>query len=384
MTDSSKFFDIEPETKETLRRDFLSHMEWLRKQTVYENTLYRKWKFLQSYQRHVNKAEIVQANIWTPQDIFDREKTVSEIEELQPFLEYVETEEQYDVWKTLKIYLSSFPPTLPPGRNLHFVLKDKNTNRYLGVATISSDMFSLGVRDKWIGWTKEDKVAGRLQCSPGAQMVIATQPFGFNFLGGKLVAGMLCTQQVRTLWKKTTGNPLVGLTTTSLYGASSQYNSIPYWKTLGETSGRILLTPDDEVYEKLHAWVKKEYPEEYTKVTRTLTGGKNKIVNLIFKKLEISPVKFQHGHKRGVHYAALYSNTREFLRREIDENQLQLKPKLANDVEGIINWWKPRAIRRYQKLVQENRVKPNVMFYIDLMDKSWEETKEKYIDEVGR
>ena len=43
-----------------------------------------------------------------------------------------------------------------------------------------------------------------------------------------------------------------------------------------------------------------------------------------------------------------------------------------------------KAIRRYEKLHSENRLKPEQLFYSDIMDMSWEETKEKYLGEVGR
>ena len=50
---------------------------------------------------------------------------------------------------------------------------------------------------------------------------------------------------VRDAWKELYGQTLVGLSTTSLYGIHSMYNSIPLWKTLGSSSGKIALKPDD-------------------------------------------------------------------------------------------------------------------------------------------
>ena len=49
-----------------------------------------------------------------------------------------------------------------------------------------------------------------------------------------------------------------------------------------------------------------------------------------------------------------------------------------------MNWWKPKAIRRYEKLHKENRLKPEQLFYSDIIGMSWEETKEKYLGDIGR
>ena len=46
--------------------------------------------------------------------------------------------------------------------------------------------------------------------------------------------------------------------------------------------------------------------------------------------------------------------------------------------------WKPKAIRRYTKLFDEGRLKPEKLFYGDIVGKTWEETKEQYLKEVGR
>ena len=61
-----------------------------------------------------------------------------------------------------------------------------------------------------------------------------------------------------------------------------------------------------------------------------------------------------------------------------------MKKKYKDDVDYINNWWKPKAIRRYTKLFDENRLKPEKLFYADVVGKSWNQTKAKYLKEVGR
>ena len=78
----SRFFDIEPTTVDTLREQLRDNMEMLKKQDVYEHTLYKKWKEVQDFQRFRNRSEVVKAKIWTPTDLQDLLGTVKEIEAL--------------------------------------------------------------------------------------------------------------------------------------------------------------------------------------------------------------------------------------------------------------------------------------------------------------
>lgn len=411
---SSEFFDLPPITKEVVGGRLRANMDMLKQQNVYEHTLYKKWKYLRDFREHPNLSEVVKANIWTPSDIHDQQRTMEEINNLKPSLHYVNTRQLYKTWFTLKLFLSSFPPTMPPGRVLNFILEDENTGHYLGVVTVASDVINLGARDRWIGWTTENKLDdGKLQCSPSAHMIISTQPFGYNFLGGKLIASLLTMNHVRDLWKEVTGKPMVGLTTTSLYGASSQYNGIPYWKTLGESVGKVLLLPDDEFYKECLPWIKEQL--KHMKVAKKLhinkekqvnslssewftpspvamvddkggpvTNAKQKMLKMILNEMGIKAVDYMHGFRRGVFYAPLYINSREFLRSEINESQLVLSPRLADDIDGVVEWWRKKAIKRYTKLSQDGRIKPEIMYYDDLKDLTWLEAKRKYLMEVGR
>jgi hypothetical protein len=250
----------------------------------------------------------------------------------------------------------------------------------------------LGVRDTLIGWTKDNKFKdGKLNYTSIATTICCVQPLGFNFLGGKLVASMVTSSVVREAWKKLYNQTLVGLSTTSLYGVHSMYNSIPHWKTLGSSKGRIALKPDDSAYEIWHDWLKDNREEEYKKQTTQKpgvagppTGVKQKIIKMIFKELGIKLKDYEHGFKRGIYFADIYENGKEFLRNEIDEKELVMKNKYAEDVDYINRWWKPKAIRRYVKLLDEDRIKPEKLFYDGILNISWEEAKEKYLGEVGR
>ena len=105
---------------------------------------------------------------------------------------------------------------------------------------------------------------------------------------------------------------------------------------------------------------------------------------MIFKAVGVKPSTYMHGFKRGIYYADMYENGKEFLRGEIKEQDLIMKQKYVEDSDYIMRWWKKKAIKRYAKLHADNRLKPEKLFYGDIVGKTWEETKEMYLSEVGR
>ena len=393
----NNFVDIEDEFNfETEKQNLINNLDMLKSMPVQEQTLYKKWlefnkdestrqKFIKNYP----KAEILYNNIWKPTNILDKELTIKEIENLEPIVELAKTPE---TWTLLRTLISTMEFSANPGRNIRFFARDKVTGKYLGVISVGSDVTSIKVRDDYIGWTKDNKFKdGKLKHTSIGTTICCAQPLGFNFLGGKLVAAMVTSSVVRDAWKKLYGQTLVGLSTTSLYGIHSMYNSIPLWKTLGSSSGKIALKPDDSTYEVWHEWLKENETEEYLRQTTQKegvagppTGVKQKVINMIFRAVGAKPSTYMHGFKRGIFYADIYENGKEFLRGEIEEKDLKMKQKYSEDSDYIMKWWKPKAIKRYTKLFDEGRLKPEKLFYGDIVGKTWEETKEIYLSEVGR
>jgi hypothetical protein len=392
-TKFAEFFDIEVPTIDEAKKRFVDNMDMLQGMPVEQQTLYKKWKEVKAnYRNKVDPSRVTKAKIWTPTDIMDKKQTIREIEEMQPRIIPVKHGSAEDIdWLMLRIFTSTFQFDQNPGRFVKFLVKDETTNKYLGVVSISSDVISISCRDEWIGWPKDVKLGGKLNNSAIGSCIVPTQPFGYNFLGGKLVASMLTTQAVADVWERLYDDVLVGLTTTSLYGGHSMYQRIPFWRELGKSKGMISIKPDDDVYEEWHHWIKENMAQDYqarilSKDTSNgpVTGIKQQILNLIFKAVGVSQSKYKHGFERGVYYAARYENTREFLRGEITKEQLIRSKKLEKDVDSILEWWKPKALARYERLHEEGRLNPNTLFYNKLTDMNWEEAQNAYLKDVGR
>jgi hypothetical protein len=404
------FWDTEPAKPEFIFEDekikLIKNMNYLMTMSVEEQTLYKKWVELQEESMIRDKSQIASLYDaqWKPTDIYNKELTIKEIEELEPYVEIVDDDANASTkWTYLRKMIHTMSWTANPGRNVKIFIKDRKSGKLLGLVSLASDVTAMGVRDNYIGWTKEDKFQkGKLNYTTIASTIVCTQPLGYNFLGGKLTAMMTTVPEVREYWKRKYGQTLIAVGTTSLYGIHSQYNGIPHFKTLGESAGKIAIKPDDEFYDPWHQWLKENRADWYqTAITNErirnganmgtgegasgpVSGIKQKILTQIFKECGIKVSDYHHGFKRGVYFAQMYENGNEFLRSEIEESELVMKKKFSDGVDYINNWWKRQAIKRYTTLHTEGRLKPEDLFYIDGIGMSWEDFKQQRLSEVGR
>jgi len=401
------FWDTEPQKPvfdfELEKAKLKENMDYLMTMSVQEQTLYKKWVELQEPTMIQAKSQIASYYDlqWKPTDINNKELTIKEIESLDPYVEIVDDPKESTKWAAVRRMIHTMDFTANPGRNVKINVKDRVSEKLLGQISLASDVTAMGVRDNFIGWTKDNKfVDGKLNNTTIASTIVCTQPLGYNFLGGKLIAMMTTTPEVRAYWKSKYDNVLIAVGTTSLYGIHSQYNGIPLFKTLGESAGKISLKPDDKFYDPWHQWIKENRAEWYKQnisderarngasmgyeSNGPVSGIKQKILSAIFKECGIKATEYHHGFKRGVYMAMMYENGCEYLRNEITEDKLILKDKFKKGTEYINKWWKKHAISRYTKLHDEGRIKPEHLFYIDAIGISWEEMKEKYLSEVGR
>jgi len=381
---------------DTERQRFIDSMDELNAMSVEESTLYKKWIELNSDLESTYSQKPLWATyydmIWKPTDLTNVEQTLKEIEALDPYVEIADTPEDAKKWNDIRRLIHTMELVANPGRNVKAYVKDRRTKKILGQICLGSDVTAMRVRDDYIGWSKEDKFEnGKLNHTAIATTIVATQPFGYNFLGGKLVAAMTTSNVLRDYWEEKYGQKLIAVGTTSLYGVHSMYNGIPHFKTLGETAGRIFIKPVDDVYEVWHHWLKENKTEEYKRKTQSkpgvqgpASGIKQRILEMIFKELDIKASQYFHGFQRGVYLAMLYENGAEFLRGEIDEDQLKMKQKFEEGDTYTMKWWRKKATKRYKSLVEQNRLKDGTLFYLDAIGMSWEEMKNEYLKEVGR
>lgn len=396
MNTEHQFFDLDvfKFDKEVEKRKFIDNMNFLKSMSVEESTFYKKWEEVKEYSKFATKSDDVFCKIWKPKDLNNEELTLQQLEKMNPTMVHVETEQQELDWLMLRVFCHTMEFSQTPGRFLKFLITDGNEDnpKYLGAVSVSSDVITIQDRDVYLGWTPKNKLEdGKLVHSAIGSCIMSTQPFGYNFLGGKLIACLVTSSAVRDVWKKLYGQTLVGMTTTSLYGSYSMYNSLKWWHKCGTSAGKIPIKPDDTFYQIWHDWIKENKSDEYIKkmtqkddVSGPVTGAKQRVLSMIFQELKIKTQDYVHGYERGVYYSSFYENTKEFLKNEITEDQLVMKKLFVDDKDAIMNWWKSKAKDRYLKLKSENNLKNDVLYYSPMIDLSYQDAKEKFFKEVGR
>ena len=143
------------------------------------------------------------------------------------------------------------------------------------------------------------------------------------------------------------------------------YNSIPIWKKVGSSKGKISIKPDDDHYLYWNDWVKNNYPDEFYHATHS-TGPKQNVITLIFRKLGIKLNDYNNEQEKGVYFSEFYENTKEFLKDEVGEKDLIMKNKIEEGMDYIMKWWIPKAVKRYKKLLKEKNLQTDTLWYEDI------------------
>jgi hypothetical protein len=363
------------------REKLVQHLTYLRGLEVREYTYRRKWDELRNNIEPIRKhISFAKKSCWKPDvDFFEELPVPGEAENMPSGLSLIEPEivfvksmgpikDDFDrakrdendiLWETYRFFLSSGEYNDVPARIIKMLIRDARTKLILGIASIASDIPNLSSRDNHIGWTKGDKYQRhRLNNVAIASTIVPTQPFGYHFFGGKLIASLMASKKISDEWEVRYGNPLVGITTTSLYGGNkSQYDDARGWERCGLSKGIVPITPDKEIDDKWRKWIKAAQKEKYDEITdkeERNTGVTGKIRNLIYKTVDIPKALRIHGHERGVYWSSLYENTKEFLCGRIEREDLVQKvhkhsPKRpfstgelsarSSDISEILDWW---------------------------------------------
>jgi len=359
---------------EDKRTELIDNLEFLKKLPAKQEVVYKKMKEIERSRFNRGDVERTKYNIGESYVHYSDEfqRTIKWIEDLNPVLEVIDLpqSEGYKEFNILRTNIHTLEWNPNPGRILKFIVRDGNKHpkqvghywRSLGVITCGSDFSTLGVRDEFIGWNNSHKYdKHKLNHTSVVSSIVPVQPFGFNFLGGKLLANLSTSEKVRNLWKEKYGDVLVGNTTTSLYGDYSMYNSIPRWKKLGHSQGEILIKPDYEIYNYWKDFVKDNYPDYYQEAI-SQSSPKQNVINLIFKILGISKSRYKNEFNRGVYFSSFYKNTKEFLTDKIKEEELVLNDKFKSD-DIFLNWWKEKAIKRYTRLYKDKKLQKDILWY---------------------
>ena len=412
----ANYVEKEVMSKYDLRQKIIEDLSYVSKMTVGEYTLYQKYLEIQQRypsqemgtlfgaekqlinEDHIKLINESKNNIWFPEDPMDFEKLEPELIYTDSIKDRQSAGSLTEKWNCVRTFTSTMKNSSNIGRNLHYLVRDKVSGKYLGVICITGDFIDLTPRDNFIGWEREYKTnSGKLNNTCIGSTIVPLQPLGFNYTGGKLLALLCLSDDIQNQWQENYGDKLVSVTTTSLYGKSktgglSQYDRLKHWKKMGYSQGSLSYELTKETEKEMLKYAEKHYNDRYFMlyVAKRENGQtlkrdhRNRMRQFIYSQLKIPKDIIKSEHQRGIYYSTLYDNSREFLRGEIEEKDLV--KSFDTSTEALSELWKERyARKRITNLVKNDRTNlTETLFYDDVCFMSWAETKEKYLGEVGR
>ena len=401
---------LEPIDPDVVRKAVQDSLVFAKSMDARAYTLWRSWdqinnQFSATDSKFRTELRRAQRNIWVPEQPDDYQSLVPELVFVQSKIpipnvsiwgtERIEFLTNPDPlagdWEILRHFVSSMEHGGTVGRSMRFIVRDRNTKKYLGIICLSSDFADLKGRDDAIGWKRWQRTdGGMLSHTAIGSVIVPTQPFGYSYVGGKLLSLLLLSDVVAATWERLYGDKLVGITTTSLYGHGegwSQYSGLnPYWKSYGHSAGSMSLRADRSAELLMQRWMEYAHPRAYWEFYKAqrpsgmpLRRNATELARkFCYRELGIDVLETSSEHQRGIYFSHLYSNSFEFLRGELPASRLV--PRFDQSVEFLVDIWKIKhASKRVKNLVAQNKFSRVGLFYDELLGSTWEEARTRFL-----
>ena len=267
-----------------------------------------------------------------------------------------------------------------PGRELRWMVFEKKTQTVVGFIRFGSPTINSRPRNVWLGKAPNLSVFDR-HAAMGF-VIVPSQPFGYNYLGGKLLALMCVSHFARETLNEVFEKDIALFETTSLYGSTtsaSQYDGLkPFMRYKGLTDSKFLPLLHDEVFHRLHdrfTVLNDNNPLTDNKASSKKMKRQSKMIRIIKNSLQdkeklehfnaVIDMAFGLTQKKRFYISDYgYSNVREVIMEEQDK--LVRGPNWDKFyLENIIAWWKKKAGKRYEKLKQEDRFRTKVELWTE-------------------
>ena len=292
-------------------------------------------------------------------------------------MEFKIVEPSAEYWdKYVSIISSHSNMTSIPGKNIRFSIKEVKTNKLVGFIRLASPMMNMKPRNEMLAgsFISDPKTAKSFNNSAIMGFVIVpAQPFGYNYLGGKLLAAICTSHEVRNIVNKKYNMNLCLFETTSLYGSSktvSQYDGMkPYIRYKGLTESDFIPMMHGKPYDDLI-----EYVESLIGVfvspdasSRKLTM-QTRIIAMVKSSLKGEP-EYDSFMKTLSNALNLMQKKRYYISDYGFSNvedvvmgrTTELIPNKENydkfHLENIIKWWKNKASNRYETLKTDGKIR---------------------------
>jgi hypothetical protein len=279
----------------------------------------------------------------------------------------------------LEIVTSHAVEVSVPGKSIKWVVYEKNTGQIVGFIRLGSPTINSKPRNMFLGKpldTMSKEVMKRFNDSTIMGFIIVpTQPFGFNYLGGKLLAAICCSHLTKDTLDKKYGGPFCMFETTSLYGStksSSQYDGMkPFLRHKGETVSDFAPLINDDNFHRLKDWFESKNgeplidPQASSRKLKTQT----KMISIIKASLKgvdddaynkfvqtYLDAKGLTEQKRAYMSDYGFDNVKEYMNMET--NELRKKDNYDRySFDGVVDWWRKKAVNRFENLKSDGRLR---------------------------
>ena len=339
---------------------------------------------IEDYLRHV-KTEVLQkpASLFSMKDEFFNE----DIHPSEMDFEIVFVGDRFDSALSQDYYRSRLVATSShniedniPGRELRWIVREKRTQKVIGFIRFGSPVINSKPRNNWLGTAPALHIFNRHAVMGFA--IVPSQPFGYNYLGGKLLALMCVSHFAREIINDVFKKEIGLFETTSLYGSTtsaSQYDGLkPFIRYKGLTESKFLPLLHAAAFHNLHdefTRYNNNQPLTENRASSKKMKRQNKMISIIRNSLEdqgkleefnrVIKMAFALTQRKRFYISDYgYKNIREVILGEEDK----LIPGQNYDkfhLENIIEWWKKKAGKRYDKLKQEGRFRDKVELWTE-------------------
>ena len=257
------------------------------------------------------------------------------------------------------------------GKNLRLAVKEMTTNKFVGFIRLASPVINMKPRNEMLGNTPDLSHFNKTAIM--GFVSVPSEPFGYNYLGGKLLPAICCSHYVRELLNKKYDMNLCLFETTSLYGnskSSSQYDGMkPFVRYKGLTDSDFIPMLHGKPFEQLKDYVesivgdlvKEDASSKKLKLT-------NAIIGLIKRSLKNDSVELEDFNKVIHNAKDLTEQKRYYISNYGIKNYIDIVNGKTNtiikddtydkfELNNIIEWWRRKASVRYETLKQEKRVR---------------------------
>ena len=281
-------------------------------------------------------------------------------------------------WDTMLEKVASFSPDDSPGKNVKLVVKETTTNTIVGFIRLGSPLINSKPRNDYLGGVPDLTIFNKHAIM--GMVIVATQPFGYNYLGGKLLAGICNSHAVRRMLNEKYDTEFCLFETSSLYGSiktdnggASMYDGMrPFLRYKGNTESKFLLTLGEELYFELRDWFTEKNGGEdliHKGASSRKMKIQTKMLGVVKASLKIHDTKAYELFSDQMAKAGQVTTQKRFYMgnygfENVQDVLLGKTDKLIKaenfdrfELDGVVAWWKKLATKRYNKMIAENKVR---------------------------